>query len=150
MSKSITSTGLTIKQQAFVDAYQGNIKDAAVIAGLSEGYCARLMMDVMKRNAEPSALAVQAAIRARQAPERAVRVKTRQQRQEYWSNMIDDPEASEAGKLRASELLGKSEGDFLDVKVDATPQSLADIAAITQSRKRKRIASKDLEDKDDE
>ena len=150
MSKSITSTGLTDKQQAFVDAYDGNVQAAAVIAGLSYEYCRRMMMDSTKQNAEPCALAVQQAIKARKEPERAARVHTRQERQEYWAKIMDDPEASEGGKLRASELLGKSEGDFLDIKVDATPQSLADIAAITQSRKRKRIASKDLEGKDDE
>ena len=146
MSKSITSNGLTDNQQAFVDAYAGDIQAAATIAGINYAYARQLMSDATKSSITPGALAVQQAIKARKEPERAARVHTRQERQEYWAKIMDDPEASEGGKLRASELLGKSEGDFLDIKIDATPQSLADIAAITQSRKRKRIASKDLEE----
>ena len=106
---------LTVKQQAFVDAYNGNTKAAAKAAGLSQGYCARLMMDVSKRNAEPSALAVQTAIRDRQDHERRSRVATRLQRQQFWTKMMDDATEKASDRLQASMLLGKSEADFVDV-----------------------------------
>ena len=59
------------------------------------------------------------------------RILSKHQRQEFWSNSMQDGEVDFSNRLRSSELLGKSCGDFLDVKVDLTPQSLADIAAIT-------------------
>ena len=43
--------------------------------------------------------------------------------------------------LAGAGLNTKVEGDFLDIKVDLTPQSLADMAAIT----RKRVNSKELD-----
>ena len=144
MSKSITGSGLTIKQTAFVDAYEGDIESAAEIAGLSYQYCRRLMMDATKSNQEFTALAVQEAIKKRHLKRNNKAILSREQRQKLWSTIADDDYEDLGHRLRASELLGKSEGDFIDIKVDVTPQSLADMAAIT----RKRIVSKEI-DKDE-
>ena len=43
----------------------------------------------------------------------AVRIATRVQRQQFWTEVMKNPEASLADRLRASELLGKSEADFV-------------------------------------
>ncbi len=140
MSKSITGNGLTLKQNAFVEAYAGNIEEAADIAGLTYQYCRRLMMDATKSNQEFSALSVQQAIQKRHLKRNNTAIMSREQRQQLWTTIADDDYEDLPGRLRASELLGKSEGDFIDIKVDIVPQSLADIAAIS----RKRIVSKDL------
>ena len=144
MSKSITGNGLTIKQNAFVEAYAGNIEEAADIAGLSYQYCRRMMMDATKGNIEFSALAVQTAIKNRRLKRDNSVIMSREARQRLWTQLAEDDYEDNASRLRASELLGKSEGDFIDLKADVTPQSLADIAAITQSRRRKAIESKEL------
>jgi phage terminase small subunit len=127
----------TTKQQRLVDVFDGDIKEAAEKAKISYGYARNLMTksDILK------------AIRNRQNTEiRPTTIADRQERQEWWSQVMDDDKESTQNRLRASELLGKSEGDFIEVKVDVTPQSLADIAAITQSRRRKRIESKEVMD----
>ncbi len=56
-----------------------------------------------------------------------LKIKTRLQRQAFWSDMMDETDASRMDKLRASELLGKSQADFIDVtvnKADDSPVSL--------------------------
>ena len=55
-----------------------------------------------------------------QAETRAGSVKSRKQRQEFWTDMMDDEDASRMDRLRASELLGKSEADFITVTRDET------------------------------
>ena len=66
-------------------------------------------------------------------------------RQQLCSDLANDKDRPTSDRLRALELLGKSCGDYLDVKVDLTPQSLADIAAITSGE-----AILELEGADDE
>lgn len=48
---------------------------------------------------------------------RAKNVATRQQRQEFWTQTYQDKDANMSDRLRASELLGKSEADFTDIHV---------------------------------
>ena len=69
---------LTIKQQRFVDVYDGDIKKAAEKAGLSYRYCRRL---ATQRN-------IKSAIRAREGAKRNKLVLDRTQRQEFWSECI--------------------------------------------------------------
>ena len=40
-------------------------------------------------------------------------IANRVQRQQFWTEVMKNPEASLADRLRASELLGKSEADFV-------------------------------------
>ena len=72
-------------------------------------------------------------------------IRSKRETQRFWSDTLLDGDVSYSDRLRASELLGKSRGDFLDVKVDLTPQSLADIAAITSGE-----AILEIEGADDE
>jgi len=101
---------LTIKQQAFVDCYTGSVKEAAKIAGLSFAYCRRMVTYGH----------IQDAIRNRQAPNRAKHIATRAERQEFWTKIMNGKVSktlSNNDKMRASELLGKSELDFGERKV---------------------------------
>jgi phage terminase small subunit len=96
---------LTLKQQKFVDCYDGNIKEAANKAGLSYRYCRGLMA---KKH-------ILEAIKNRQNTE--VRPKTiadRQKRQRFWTKVMNDKSEKMSDRLKASELLGKSEADFTE------------------------------------
>jgi len=101
----------TTKQQTFIDCFDGDVKDAAKKAGLSYEYCRRL---VTKSH-------ILKAIKNRQDTEvRPKTIATRQQRQEFWSQVFNNPEVSMKDRLKASELLGKSEADFTEkVEFDA-------------------------------
>ena len=98
------SVKLTNKQQRFVDSYDGDIKKTAKKAGLSYGYCRRL---VTKTN-------ILEAIRYRQDTEiRPRTIANRQQRQKFWNETMRDEKQDMRDRLRASELLGRSEADFV-------------------------------------
>ncbi|MHC4499086.1 MAG: terminase small subunit [Planctomycetota bacterium] len=138
--------GLTHKQQAFVDVYDGNTTKAAAMAGISRSYASRIMMDGAKQSSEPSALAVQTAIQERNKDNKDIA--DRQERQKFWSDNMRDESADISVRLKASELLGKSELDFGERRLDETPQSLADIAALLAS-KRRAVPSKVMDEGQD-
>jgi len=99
---------LTEKQRRFVEAYMslggeaGSIRPAAEKAGLDYDYARRL---VTKRH-------IQDAMRERQEGDPAVA--TREERQRFWTSVLrgEVAGASMRDRLKASELLGKTGGDF--------------------------------------
>ena len=96
----------TVKQQRLIDSFAGNIKEAAEKAEISYGYARQLLT-------KPNMLE---AIQSRQDTEvRRRRIATRQERQRFWTRTMTDESVSMGDRLRASELLGKSEADFVDV-----------------------------------
>ena len=99
---------LTPLQQAFVDVYAGNATEAAIKAG----YSAKTARDMGCQNlALPQ---IRAALAAREDVESRVRIADRQTRQQFWTETMRNEGAELRDRLRASELLGRSEGDFLD------------------------------------
>lgn len=94
---------LTIKQQRFIDSFDGNIKTAAKYAGLSYDYCRRM---VTKSH-------IVAAIKDRENQRKGNKIASREERQKFWTDMMKDSE-KDSDKLKASELLGRSEADFTD------------------------------------
>jgi phage terminase small subunit len=107
----------TNRQQRFIDAYAGNCKEAARKAKISYGYARQLLT---KSN-------ILEAIRTRQDTEvRPKTILTRQQRQEFWSKVMDDENENMHNRLRASELLGKSEADFVEHLVVKEEDTLTD------------------------
>ena len=124
MSKAANARPLTFKQQAFVDAYAGDIKTAAIKAGLSYDYARQLIT-------KPH---ISAAIQQREATEvRPVVIATRLDRQEFWSNTMNDGEHPIRDRLRASELLGKSEGDFIQRLEQVGPRPLKRLEEMTEA-----------------
>ena len=105
MGKEKKKRSLSYRQQKFVDVFDGDIKKAAEIAGLSYRYCITKMV---KKGA------VREAIRNRQLIETGPLIMSRQQRQYMWSKMAQDETKDDMVRLRASELLGKSECDFIE------------------------------------
>jgi phage terminase small subunit len=109
---------LTARQQAFVDAYAGNGVAACRAAGYG-GHDATLATQASKLLKMPK---VQAALEQRRAKVEAaaadrvsgLRIASRAERQAWWTRVMEDPGEEMPSRLKASELLGKSEGDFLD------------------------------------
>lgn len=97
---------LTPRQKRFIDVYAGNATEAARIAGYKN---ANVYANQLLRNPE-----IVAAIRARENERSATEIMTREQRQIFWSSLVRDEAQKTMDRLRASELLAKSEGDFLD------------------------------------
>ncbi len=125
----------TAKQQRLIDCYTGDIKEAAEKAEISYGYARNLMTksDILE------------AVRNRQETEvRPIDIADRQERQEYWTRVMEDPDEPTVVRLRASELLGKSELDFGERRQDVQPQSLADIAALMALHRPKQIESREI------
>jgi len=99
---------LTTRQARFVEAYTGNATKAA----LDAGYSAKTARSIGQENlTKPD---IVAAIQAREGSRMESSIMTRRERQELWSAIARDAEADVRDRMRASELLGKSEGDFFD------------------------------------
>ena len=103
---------LTAKQKAFAEAYDGNGTEAALKAGYSPKTAAFQASRLLKN------VKVQAIIKSREKTESRVRIATRQDRQEFWSSVMNGDDNEMKDRLKASELLGRSECDFTE-KVDA-------------------------------
>ena len=100
--------GLTPKQRAFVEAYQGNASQAAIEAGYSAKTAEWQGPQLLQK---PH---VREAIKKRQDIESRERIANRQERQAFWTKIMFDPNENMKDRLRASELLGKSECDFTE------------------------------------
>lgn len=120
---------LNARQQAFVEAYAGNATAAALAAGYSER-SARSQGQRLLTNDD-----IQDAIKAREAKRLAPTIASRQERQEFWTSVLRNEEEAMKNRLKAAELLGKSEGDFLErVEMDMT---LSPAAILEQIRGRR-------------
>jgi len=101
--------GLTEKQRRFCEAYSsngGNAHAAATVAGYSKPH-----PQGAENLQKPT---VRKAIEALRLTTTSSAIMTRRERQELWSAMIRDKSIPTMARLRASELLGKSQGDFID------------------------------------
>lgn len=101
---------LTTKQQRFVEAYQGNGTEAAMAAGYT-GDANTLGVTAFHLLRNPK---VRRAIRARENVVLAKLVASRRERQAFWAATMRDPGFEMKDRLKASELLGRSEADFKD------------------------------------
>lgn len=101
---------LTPKQRKFVDAYSGNGTEAARTAGYrgSEAVLAQVAHENMRKPG------IAEAISARELGRRDKLIATREERQAFWSSLMRDGGRDGFERLKASELLGKSEADFTD------------------------------------
>jgi hypothetical protein len=115
------------KVKRYIAVYDGDVEKAADVAGLSYGYCRNLMTkcDILK------------VIEDRNVATNSPLIATRQRRQEFWTETMEDDKGEMKDRLRASELLGKSEADFTE-KVDhsskdgsMTPPTTIQIMSLT-------------------
>lgn len=99
---------MTPKQRRFVELYNGNATEAAIAAGYSRK-TARSIGQRILTNVD-----VAEAIKAREDKELRHFIANREERQRLWTEIMNDPEMKTSDRLRASELLGRSEGDFIE------------------------------------
>lgn len=104
---------LSPMQQRFVDLYSGNATEAAIRAGYSEKTAYSMGNRLLKK------VEIIKAIKARESKELKPFIATRQDRQKFWTNVMNNPVEDMKNRLKASELLGKSEADFTE-KIQAT------------------------------
>ena len=110
-----TRSKFSPKQQRFIDYYCGNATEAA----LKAGYSAKTAYSIGEENLKKPEIAE--AIAKRETKRTTPGIKTREERQKFWSDMMATAEL-DRDKLKASELLGKSEADFTDkIKIDMPP-----------------------------
>ena len=101
----------------------GNMKKAMMDAGYSETYAdknSRYLMGIIGDD-----------IKQKQDVIRNEKIKSVAQIQEFWSNVMDDEEAVEMkDRLKASEMLAKSQGGFIDkIEMNANVNNpLADLS----------------------
>ena len=91
----------------------GNMKKAMIDAGYSESYA--------DRNSKYLLGIIGEQIKEQQNEIKNEKIKTVEQIQEWWSEILDDEEADRGHKIKCSELLVKSQGGFIDkVNVSGT------------------------------
>ena len=91
----------------FVDLWTGDLQESAELAGIGYGYAKEMMGSVKYSH-------IKELIRTRERTRTNRKIKNREERQEFWSNVMQDPQEKTPDRLKASELLGKSEADFID------------------------------------
>lgn len=101
-------TGLSPMQKRFVKFYDGNGTEAAILAGYSEKSAAT-SASVLLRRAD-----VQEAIRQRRGERADTVILSRPERLAFWSRVMLDVSEPMINRLRASELLGRAEADFVE------------------------------------
>lgn len=111
MAKKLKSRPLTLKQKKFIAYYSGNGTDAARKAGY-QGDDNVLSSIAYENLRKPE---IRAAIKARTDADIEPLVATRINRQKLWSELMYSKYESTKDRLKASELLGRSEADFTDV-----------------------------------
>ena len=99
---------MTPKQRRFVELYNGNATEAAIAAGYSRKTARSIGQRILTN------VNISEAIKAREDKELRPFIANREERQRLWTEIMNDPEMKTSDKLRASELLGRSEGDFIE------------------------------------
>lgn len=103
--------GLTEKQRKFCEAYAGNGGNAYQ-AAIKAGY---------GRPRQEGARALEnagivGALEALRKATTSAAIATREERQSFWTTVLRDKDSSMRDRLKASDLLGRSQADFIDRK----------------------------------
>jgi hypothetical protein len=117
---------LTNKQKNFVANYNGSVADACRAAGMSAAYGHKLMKEPAviyalnkKATETQKAVARDIEIGAAKVLIENVRmvaggIAAKEDRQAFWTKVMLDEEQNMAFRLKAAELLGKAQGDFIE------------------------------------
>lgn len=97
-----------LQMRRFAELYNGDGKAAAIAAGYAEGSAA---VTAHKLLGDPR---IKALIDEREKKRVEPHIKSAAELRKWWSDLMDNPETSEQGRLKASELLARSRGLFLD------------------------------------
>lgn len=102
---------LSERQRRFAEAYArngGNTERAALEAGYSRTY-ARAQAHRLLAN-----IGIAEYLQELTAQAREQGVASALERQQFWATVMRDPQADMQHRLKASELLGRAQGDFLE------------------------------------
>lgn len=101
---------MTPRQLKFIEVYSGNGTEAAKLAGYtgSDNVLGKTAHDLL-RNPK-----VVEAIKSRGKVHQEKRILNREERQAFWTQVMEDETQQMRDRLRASELLGRSEADFIE------------------------------------
>ena len=114
---------LTTKQQAFVDLYAGNATEAACLAGYKGNR--NTLRQVGAENLAKHYIweAIQKRIKK---PDK--KIMDREELQEFWTEILGEEENDIKDRLKASELLGKSQAAFTENISHRLPSSVTTMA----------------------
>lgn len=104
----VVNMKFTLKQQRFIQYYNGNASEAAQKAGYSVKTCKEQGYKLFTN------LHIKSAINKRLIHRDGVHIATREERQKFWAEVMNNPEIEYNIRLKASELLGKSQADFTE------------------------------------
>ena len=113
----------TVKALAREYIASGKVKEKGLLAAGYKPSYARAAKG-MKLYEKDSVIAAIAEIEQETVKRGNLKIKSRLERQDFWSAMMDDTHANRTDRLRASELLGRSEADFTD-NVNQTGEGLS-------------------------
>ena len=134
---------MTKKQKRFVEEYLIDLN--ATQAAIRAGYSPDSAKEIGSENlTKPDILQ---AIRKRESAQIRPLIATREDRQRFWTEIMRDGEAAMKDRLRASELLGKAAGDFLE-RMEVESNASLDLrmevrAALLEREREKREAERD-------
>lgn len=97
---------MNYRQKKFVELYDGNATLTAKRAGYSEKTAYAIGHENLKK---PEIIQ---AIKTRSEKEDMPQIASRQNRQAFWTRIMNDSSFTISARLKASELLAKSEADF--------------------------------------
>ena len=119
---------MTDKQELFILEYQQdhNATQAAIRAGYSPKTAYSQGQRLLK---DPD---VKEVLEADLTERKSELIATREQRQQLWTEIMYDTEQSTRDRLRASELLGKSCGDFIE-RIETKGEAVLDLRAQIRS-----------------
>lgn len=113
--------GLTEKQRLFIEAYSSNGGNA-MGAARQAGY-ARPQQQGAENMEKPG---IKAALECLRRSQTSKAIATREERQSFWTAIMRGEEPCDyKERLKASELLGKCQGDFID-RVDAVTRIIVE------------------------
>ena len=116
---------MTHKQSIFVQEYLQDFN--ATRAAIAAGYSAKTAGAIGSENLKKPE--IQEALHLALSQRTSELVADRQARQEFWTRVMYDNEQDMKHRLRASELLAKSECDFVEHKQVEANYTLADLIA---------------------
>ena len=99
---------LSAKQLAFIEAYCGNATEAAIAAGYAPKY-AGANADKLLKNTK-----IKKALQERVTCQLKPIIASRSDRQKFWTETMSNPKVSMKDRLKASDLLARSEGDYIE------------------------------------
>ena len=118
MGKKNKTDGLSPMQKKFVECYDGNGYASAVKAGYSEKNARMQACRLLTKEH------VVNAIKKRNEKATVLRILSREERQNFWTRIVlGEEDADMKERLKASELLGRSQADFTDnLKINKLPE----------------------------